>query len=525
MTGLLSEPVHAFKEYLVRENMEDDNAKIQRRATALFQQSPLPTALWSTDLKVVDINVPFTELTGYGRDRALSMSPRDFKAVSASGEGFEEARRFKRNAKGEAVFDFPAGRRTVVRHTVPLMDEKGEIENILAIYQDVTDERRHLEEIQRDRARSAKIMEYMEREVNRLAGEYGKAASGDLTVHYDLSPPDDDTEAVYHIIEKLQAAVRGIIKDLRINIGDVNKKMENLTSTARNATQSIEDASKGVQQIAVNTSKVSDNTTKIAEGFGQVTKAMQDMSAAVEEITSSMESVSVLSKETDELSIKGADLAGNAEKSMGEIASTSGKVFEIVHDVEKQMGEITKIIGLIRDLANQTNLLALNAAIEAARAGEAGRGFAVVATEVKSLAQESRHSAEKIEEMIASLQTSTRSAASAMEESKAVVGRGERMVAETVTSFKNIATAIQKVAKSASEVAAATEEQAATTQEVTANLNELANFVDKTAHEASDAAAATEQSSAALDEITRMVQNVSLVAVEVTEVNRKFKVA
>jgi methyl-accepting chemotaxis protein len=249
------------------------------------------------------------------------------------------------------------------------------------------------------------------------------------------------------------------------------------------------------------------------------------MSAAVEEITSSMESVSNLSKETDELALKGADMAGNAEKSMGEISSTSEKVHEIVQDVEKQMGEITKIVGIIRDLANQTNLLALNAAIEAARAGEAGRGFAVVATEVKSLAQESRNSAERIEEMIATLKESTKHAATAMGESRVVVEKGEKMVSETVQSFKKIADAIDKVAKSASEVAAATEEQAATTEEVTASIHDIGTLVEKTAKEATDSAAATEESSAALDEITRMMQMVETIANEATEANKKFKIA
>ncbi|MDD1694855.1 MAG: methyl-accepting chemotaxis protein [Methanoregula sp.] len=505
--------------------MDDDIAKIQRRATALFHQSPYTTALWSTDLKIVDVNKAFLELTGYSRDRVISMGPKDFKVISASGEGFEEARRFRRNAKGEGVFDFPNGIKTVVRQTIPLMDQNGDLENILTIYQDVTDERKHLDEIKHDQERSAKVTTYMATEVNKFIGACTQAATGDLTVKLEIATHDDDTKATYEQMVRLRDGIRSLIGSLKQNLGTVNTKMENLTSTAQNATQSIEDASKGVQQIAVNTSKVSDNTTKIAEGFEQINKAVQDMSAAVEEITSSMESVSTLSKETDDLALEGAELAGNAEKSMAEIADTSEKVYVIVQDVEKQMGEITKIVGLIRDLASQTNLLALNAAIEAARAGDAGRGFAVVATEVKSLAQESRSSAEKIEEMIATLQKSTRNATAAMGESRAVVERGEKMVSETVTSFKNIASAIDKVAKSAGEVAAATEEQAATTEEVTANINELAGFVDRTAQEASDAAAATEESSAALDEITRMVQTVSSVALDVTEANRKFRLS
>ncbi|MDD3136716.1 MAG: methyl-accepting chemotaxis protein, partial [Methanoregula sp.] len=245
---------------------------------------------------------------------------------------------------------------------------------------------------------------------------------------------------------------------------------------------------------------------------------------AVEEITSSMDSVSNLSRETNDLSHNGAKLAGQAEKSMGEISTSSAKVYEIVSDVEKQMGEISKIVLLIRELANQTNLLALNAAIEAARAGDAGRGFAVVATEVKSLAQESRNSAERIEEMIGTLKKSTQNASTAMSDAKKIVEQGAKMVTETVQSFHSIAAAVDKVARSASEVAAATEEQAATTEEITASVTEVARLVDMTAKEAGDAAAATEESSAALDEITRMVGTVNTVAIEALEANKKFKV-
>ncbi|MDD1686734.1 methyl-accepting chemotaxis protein [Methanoregula sp.] len=505
--------------------MEEDFSKIQRRAEALFGHSPYPTILWNTSLKIEDANAALLTLTGFDRDRALSMTVKDFNVVSSSGEGFEEAKKFKHNVTGETTFNFPTGKKTVVRHVVPLLDQKGAVENFLTIYQDITEERHKIEMIEKNEAKSKKVYAYMQSEVDRLAIEYGKAAKGDLTVHYDLSPPDEDTQAVYTITKKLQDAVRGIIQSLRISIGDVDTRMQDLTSTAQNTSRSIEEASKGVQQIAVNSGKVSDNSQKVAQGFEQITKAMQDMSAAVEEITSSMESVSNLSKETDDLALKGAGLAGDAQKSMGEIAGTSAHVHEIVLDVEKQMGEITKIVGIIRDLANQTNLLALNAAIEAARAGEAGRGFAVVATEVKSLAQESRNSAERIEEMIATLKKSTQNASTAMGESRSVVDKGQKMVTETVESFKKIAEAIDKVAKSASEVAAATEEQAATTEEVTASIHEIGELVDRTAKEATDSAAATEESSAALDEITRMIQNVETIANEVTAANKKFKIA
>jgi len=199
-------------------------------------------------------------------------------------------------------------------------------------------------------------------------------------------------------------------------------------------------------------------------------------------------------------------------------------VYGIVKDIEKQMTDIGKIIVLIRDLASQTNLLALNAAIEAARAGEHGRGFAVVASEVKSLAQESRSSAEKIEDMITQLNLATKKATDAMEGSKAIVTKGFTESQQALEAFRQIQKAAETVANSASEVAAATEEQAATTEEITASVHEVANLIERTAKEAGDAAAATEESAAAIDEITRMIQTVNNVAVQAMEANKRFRV-
>jgi methyl-accepting chemotaxis protein len=505
------------------ENKEENCERIKRRAKALFQQSPYPTMLWNLDLKATDVNEAMLLLTGYSREQVLSMNVRDFSVISASGEGFQEAIRYKRTADGEASFTFPSGRKDVERHTVPLLNNTGEIEEILTIYRDVTEERKNLAEIRQNELNFQQMGRYMEQEVEGLGKAYAKVAEGDLTVVYDLTPPDEVTQAVYGPLKKLQTSVRQIITNLKTNLGDVNQRMENLASTVHNVNQNLGEASKGVQQIATNTTEVSGNTRKVAQGFYEVTKAMQDMSAAVEEITSSMESVSSLSKQTNDLSVHGAALAKETEKSMGDITSTSNRVYDIVLDVEKQMVEITKIVGIIRELANQTNLLALNAAIEAARAGEAGRGFAVVATEVKSLAQESRTSAERIEDMIGGLKESTQNASAAMQESTEMVRKGGKNVNETLHAFNEIVRAIDTITKSAAEVAAATQQQAATTQEITASVTEISGLVDRTSQEAENIAATTEESAAALDEISKIVTVVDSIAVEVTQVNRKFK--
>jgi len=482
----------------------------------MFERNPLAQAIVDSSQKIVMVNDAFCKLTGYGRDRLLAMKFSDFrdqqmiKYIKNSGEGVAEAITTRHKTVGESTMETPSGLHVVIRTNIPLLDEKGEVKLVYITYNEITS--------------VVKTREYMEKEVSAMSAIYGKMAEGDLTVRYEISKPDEETKEVHDQIIKLRDAVRGIVLNLEKNIGDVNGKMQNLTSTADNANRSIEDATKGVNQIAKNAGEVSENAQKAAEGVDQMSKAMQDMSAAVEEITSSMESVSTQAKSANDSAKEGAILADTVNKDMTEITDATNNVHGIVKEIEKQMADISKIIVLIRDLANQTNLLALNAAIEAARAGEHGRGFAVVASEVKSLAQESRSSAEKIEDMITHLNTATKKATDAMDASRGLVEKGVVASADALAAFKKIQSAAETVANSASEVAAATEEQAATTEEITASVHEVAHLIEQTAKEAGDAAAATEESAAALDEITRMIQTVNDVAVEAMNANRKFKV-
>jgi len=482
----------------------------------IFEQTPLALLLVDKQYRNIETNPEFSRMTGVSRDVILSMKITDFKDrgvikyLKDSGETFQDAVSNKRVVHGKSSLETPAGRIEVLRTIVPLLDEKGDLEYVYIAYNDITP--------------MVKNQEFMAKGVNDFIETCNQAATGDLMVRLEIAKPDADTRENYEQLVKLRDGIRSLIVSLKQNIKVVNNQMQNLTTTSENATRSVEDASKGMNQIAKNAGGVSENAQKASEGIEQMSKAMQDMSAAVEEITSSMESVTSQANNANNSSKAGAILAENVNKDMTEITDSTNNVYGIVKDIEKQMNDIGKIIVLIRDIASQTNLLALNAAIEAARAGEHGRGFAVVASEVKSLAQESRSSAEKIEEMITQLNLATKKATDAMESSKVLVSKGFDESSRALEAFRTIQKAAETVANSASEVAAATQEQAATTEEITASASEVAHLIEQTAKEAGDAAAATEESAAAIDEIARMIKTVNEVAVDAMEANRKFKV-
>jgi methyl-accepting chemotaxis protein len=322
-------------------------------------------------------------------------------------------------------------------------------------------------------------------------------------------------------------AFKNSLNNIGVEISEVMKSISqevtNLAANTEEANASVQEVSAGASQVAQNASKVSENTEKSSKGIHQVQQAMDDLSRAIQEVAMKTESVAQLVTDTTAYSRNGMQLAQKTETGMQGITKSSNDVNQIIGEIKDQMDKISEIVDLITDLANQTNLLALNAAIEAARAGDAGRGFAVVATEVKSLAIESRSSAERISGMIEKLQTQTNHAVEAVSESNKGVREGSQALHETIASFNKIVSSIDKINQNVTEVAAAAEEQAASIEEVAASVSEVMNLIELTSNEAQDSAAASEESSAATDQITRVIGNINQIVEKVSQDVTKFR--
>ncbi|MGC9436295.1 MAG: Cache 3/Cache 2 fusion domain-containing protein [Methanomicrobiales archaeon] len=351
-------------------------------------------------------------------------------------------------------------------------------------------------------------------EAMRVSNEY---ADGDFTARMD---PNLDVKGDFK-------AFKESLDNIGIKVSEaldlVSQQVTELGGSAEEANASVEEVSAGSSQLAKTSGAVSENADRSLDGISQVLKAMEDLSRTIQEVASRAEQVTTLVGETDEVGKNGMALAQKTEDGMNSITSSSNEVNTIILEIKSQMDRIGEIVNLITEIANQTNLLALNAAIEAARAGDAGRGFAVVATEVKSLAEESRTSAESIAEMIGNLQKQTQKAVETVEVSNREVQEGSGALQETLGAFTRIAESIDVISRNVSEVAAAAEEQSATVEEVTASMNEVNSLVENTAKEANDAAAVSEESAAAIDQISEVVNNVNTIVAKVSGEISKFR--
>ncbi len=174
------------------------------------------------------------------------------------------------------------------------------------------------------------------------------------------------------------------------------------------------------ETISVAAGSVTECVAKLNDDIASVSAATQQLSAGMQETAATTimadesageihTSVQHITSRSHDGAQGAAEIKGRAEQTNTKIKGAQEKAAllknEIQQDLEtalenaKVIDQIYELSGVIMNVVSQTNLLSLNASIEAARAGEAGKGFAVVAGEIGTLAEQSRQTVIKIQDV------------------------------------------------------------------------------------------------------------------------------
>ena len=214
---------------------------------------------------------------------------------------------------------------------------------------------------------------------------------GDLTRRVKEHSNDEAGQLVKGI-NKFIDMLQVIIKQIKIQSASMIENVHTVNEQVKTADGNITDVSAAMEELSMSMSEIA----RVADDINQQT---EEVASSVVQIASEASRGSDKAKEVQsrahQLKQQGIDRKQDISNMAADISLVMQKALDKSQDV-KMINDLTADI---LDISSQTNLLALNASIEAARAGEAGKGFAVVADEIRSLADSSRATANKIQEI------------------------------------------------------------------------------------------------------------------------------
>ena len=483
------------------QNMEEIKG-LQQRSSAIVEENPYPLVLVDPAMNITNVNRAFLDLSGYSKEKIANLTLKDFKYLKSAGGKMEDTLKNRQRTQGVATIEFPSGKKILEWYYIPLLDNKGNVENILIVYNDIT-EKRLLEE-------------RLKKSIQELADSLAAVAGGDFTKPA-VTYPDDPLEKVKGDLNKTLAELRNIL-------GGILSQANQLEHAVIDVGKGADEIAKASQQVAITAQKTSDDVRVQINELEKVTKEVSDLSASIEEIASTSQEVKTVTgnvaKEGD-IAVKVGNEANSKMKIVQEI---SQRAVDEINNLNARMREISNIVKLITDIANQTNLLALNAAIEAARAGEHGRGFAVVAGEVRNLAGESKNATRNIEDVISGITMSSEKTAEAMKRAYEEIISGIGSVNSTIEALNHMVADVNISANSIADISRATEDQAEATNNVTRNVDFINNLILTAEKSMEDLAALAEESSASTEEVASAANEIRTMAAHLREMVSKFTV-
>jgi len=313
--------------------------------------------------------------------------------------------------------------------------------------------------------------------------------------------------------EQTAQSLSEIADDLK-NSTDVAKSAEEVASSAEELSSAVQEINRSASQIMV--------------ALEQIRKGAQSQAAATAESAAAITQIERGAQLAEERASQANERAGTIKTLMtdnkravdGLIKSISDSVeatkasIRQIKDLELVSRKIDKIVDAITQVSIQTNMLAVNGSIEAARAGEYGKGFVVVATDIRNLAHDSAENADRIKDMVKSIQDQIALVGRDLVEiSSAALGEVEKAKA-TTASLNKIEGDVDVVQKSNQTAASAAQEIVTALSQVKVGVEQVSGAAQEAEKAAEQASAAARQQSQGAEELAAAIEEIASLADE-----------
>ncbi len=304
-----------------------------------------------------------------------------------------------------------------------------------------------------------------------------------------------------------------IAEDMK-NSTDVRKSAEEVASAAEELSSAVEEINRSASQILVAIDQISSGARTSAAAANQSAAAVEQIRKGAER---SSEAATVGLERGEAISTLIAQSRSSVEEMISGVAESvegNSRLRAQVTQLGQVSRRIDKIVEAITTVGIKTNMLAVNGSVEAARAGEFGQGFAVVSNDIRNLAEESSENADRIKDLVKTIQEQIGNVARDLDEiSRAALDEVEKNKVITA-DLARVTADMDEVLQGNRAIQASSTEMLRQVSEVQTGINQIAAAATQADQASTQAASAAKQQSQGAEELAVAIEEIASMADE-----------
>jgi methyl-accepting chemotaxis protein len=167
--GAITSLLFVYTDVTQQRKKNEEIEQLKQRSETIVQQNPMPIILVDMAFHIRVANEAYVTLSGISRNDLVKMTLHDFKVLEQTGEGLKRVITERHRSKGEVLVEFPSGTRRLQQYGIPIEDAAGNVSSILIVYNDITEERKKLDEINTLVANQQKSQQELQKKMEEVA--------------------------------------------------------------------------------------------------------------------------------------------------------------------------------------------------------------------------------------------------------------------------------------------------------------------------------------------------------------------